>query len=430
MRIFMGLNEIAGYFSNLKKGFNELGIDCTFVSLEEHPFQYGCDEEPTVLVKYLKKIRSTKKARNIFMQKFKSVLLLINSFLFLCWTMSKYDVFVFGFNSTFYKYYDLPILKLFNKKIIFIFFGSDSRPPYISGKYFSSNKSIDECIINTRQKKEIIKKIEKYADVIINSPPQAFFHERPFILGAMIGFPFESSKVLEGTLLKPEKKISNECVRILHAPSNPVVKGTEKIRRIIERLKDRGYEIDFIEIIGRPHHEVILEIMRCDFVITQMYSDAPMPGFATEASYFGKPALLGGYYAAMVDEDIPKKNIPPSVFCHPDKVEETVEKLIVDKEYRLEMGKKARNFIRQHRLPKKVAEHYLKLITGEIPDEWYYNPQRIRYLHGSGISEDNVKKVIRDVINKGGVEALQISDKPELEKLLMEFAGIEDGEQC
>ena len=50
-KILIGLEEIAGYNSNLKKGFKKLGIDCTFIDLTYHSFQYGGDDKPNIFVK-------------------------------------------------------------------------------------------------------------------------------------------------------------------------------------------------------------------------------------------------------------------------------------------------------------------------------------------------------------------------------------------
>lgn len=51
MKIFIGLTEIAGYYSNLKKGFEELEIPATFVDLEYHPFKYDSHDVPNILVR-------------------------------------------------------------------------------------------------------------------------------------------------------------------------------------------------------------------------------------------------------------------------------------------------------------------------------------------------------------------------------------------
>jgi hypothetical protein len=72
----------------------------------------------------------------------------------------------------------------------------------------------------------------------------------------------------------------------------------------------------------------------------------------------------------------------------------------------------------------------VQIIKGDIPDEWFFDPKRIRYVHGMGLSEERARNIVKAVIRHGGVEALQLSDKPELENLFVAFAfpgGLPDG---
>ena len=39
-KIFIGLVEIAGYYSNLQKGFEQLGIESTFVAIHKHNYKF------------------------------------------------------------------------------------------------------------------------------------------------------------------------------------------------------------------------------------------------------------------------------------------------------------------------------------------------------------------------------------------------------
>lgn len=428
MRIFIGLTEIAGYCKNLKKGFNELGVDCEFINLTPHPFQYGGDDTPNNLVSFVRycgQQRISTPRNRILAKGFWIGLLTIMRPLLFVWALFRYDVFIFGFHTSFLGFYDLPILKLFNKKVIYMYLGSDSRPPYIDGfiQPGTSDKKIKQLVSLTKAKKKNVQIIDKYADIIINYPPMAYFHQREFVLGLVIGIPFS----LDGKTHEQEIKISNQedssnSIRILHSPSNPEVKGTAIIRQTIERLKQKGYQIDFIEITGQPNEVVLNELSKCDFIIDQLYSDTPLAGFATEAAFFGKPAVVGGYYNKMIRDDIPANAIPPSLYCHPDEIEDAIEKMIVDAQYRVRLGIEAHKFVTENWSSKKVAEKYLRIINGDIPNEWLYDPKQIKYIYGAGLPEERVKEIIRGMVTTGTRDALQLQDKPELEKSMLEFA--------
>lgn len=425
-RIFIGLRELSGYYHHLKKGFDALGIDSVFVNLNGNPFQYGFDNNPPLI-----------NALNNFTQKL-GILFFGNwilrviwvfflqniiSFFLFPWALFRYDVFLFASNSTFFFFLDLPILKLFRKKVIYVFHGSEARPVYLNGYVIKNDRrfSIITGIIVARLQKIMISVIDKLADHIINIPPQAHFHSRSFISWWMIGVPHHYVK--DSKSVSIGKVSSDNSVRILHAPSKPEPKGTPKIRQAIESLKKKGYSINYVEITGRPNSEVLEELRKCDFIVDEIYSDTPMAVFATEAAFAGKPAVVGSYYITQLKEDLPADNRPPSMFCHPDLLEAAMEKLIVDQTFREDLGKEAQKFVTTNWSARKVAQNYLMLITGDFPREWLFDPCNIRYLHGCGMSEVNAKIIITSFLKTGGKKSLCLSDKPELEEMFIRFAG-------
>ena len=356
-RIFLGLMEIAGYYKNLKDGFHQLGVDCDFISLTPNRFNYGGSEDNFLIrwLRFLNQQRMSTPRSQVINKIFLISIINILKIGLLLYALYKYDVFIFGFKSTFFGYFELPIMKLLGKKIVYVFHGSDSRPPYINGKW--KDFGADGCIALSAKQKEQIRIIEKYADVIINHLPTAQFHQRPFILWLLIGIP--SQKDVEKC---DEDRSDSErnCLRILHSPSHPQTKGTLAIRKAIENIKLKGYSLELIEISGKPNSVVLEELAKCDFVVDQLYSDMPMAGFATEAASYGKPAVVGGYYSQYLEKDTPKDKIPPSHYCHPDNLEQAIEKMIVDEDYRLELGRKAKTFVETYWTPKQVAQRYLK----------------------------------------------------------------------
>ena len=419
-RILIGLREIAGYGANLRKGFRQLGLECDFISTHNHPFKYGGDDT-NLLVRWSRWIdakrahtpRSQSPRRALWSSLFGLARLLL-----LLWALPRYDVFIFLTRGSFLKHFDLPVLKLLNKKIVFIYPGNE-RAPYISGSRMAlgaKSLSIEQCIREAEKTKKSMRTMNKYADVLIDYPPTGHFHERPFALSVTV--PYEDDINQEAI----ERDSHTGSVRILHAPSYPEYKGTSEIRQVIKALESKGYNIEFVEVSGKPHSVVLEELLRCDFVVDELYNDAPLGCLATEAAFHGKPTVNAGYYAEHIRKDIPADWIPPSYFCHPDEIEQAIEKMIVDEDYRLELGRKAKAFVETHCSPKQIANHYLQLIQGNVPQEWLYDPMNIRYLHGYGISESRAREVVRAVIEEGGVEALQLDDKPELREMFVAFA--------
>jgi glycosyltransferase involved in cell wall biosynthesis len=419
-KVFIGLREIAGYFSSLKKGFDENGIECAFLNLGGNRFNYSAGKNPIwisslnfVGVHFGSKFSKNFVLRFLWLVIFQNIFSLFAFFL----SVFKYDVFIFGGNSSFFFFLDLPILKLLRKKIIFVFLGTDSRPLYLNGYVFNGEKKIALMTILTWIQKRVIKFIENHATVIINHPPQAYFHEKNYIAGLLLGIPYENI-----SLNSKETKKSNQGypLRIIHIPSKSGPKGSIKFSEIITRLKSR-YNIEYIEISGIPHNKVIDIIRTADFAIDELYSDTPMAVFATECAFHRVPSVVGSYYAEMIKEDFLDYQIPPSLFVFPEEIEKAIEKMITDKEFRLDLANKAYDFVTSNWSASIVAEKYLRLIRGDIPKDWYMNPYSISYLYGCGLEKSEVKRNISLFVNKGGIGALCLRDKPELESKYLEW---------
>lgn len=427
MRVFIGLTEVAGYFGNLAKGLGELGIETKFVDLYAHPFQYagdaGARDRLVDLYRSLSRRRAMvpagRKLRVLWwawLQKVCALGILLKAAM-TC------DVFIFSSDTTFVRYLDLPILRLLGKRLIFVFSGSDHRPPYMDGVAVTSldDETVARCGVMTTRVKAKLRKVERQADVIVGHHLSAHLHERRIVPFLLLGIPFATTTRPRPTA--PERAAGP--VRIVHAPSTPRQKGTREIREAIEALRATGLAIELVELVNQRNQVVLEELARCDFVVDELYSDSRMAGLATEAAFFGKPTVVGGYAR---DEDMAIDGIyPPSSFapvhhCHPDDIEEAIRRLVTDIPYRTALGERAREFVTRNWSPSTVARRYVALIENEIPESWMFDPREIRYVSGTGIPESVTRAAVRRLVELRGVGALCLSDKPELEATLLAFA--------
>ena len=427
-RIFIGMKEISGYYGQLAKGLREKGYAVTFFCGDEHPYGYECSKEsqPGLVALYMK--ARALRARTPRKKLFRKLLYVGGSCvlgsLFFCWAILKHDVFLFAFGSSILQgNRDLPLLKLFGKRVICnIAHGSDARPPYVDGAYLDDDGQhldihvLENLTENLRKRCDFI---GRHADLVLGAPLTCHFISVPIINLFQFGLPYNLRRF-------PESGPKNEsAIRILHCPSHPQAKGTPRIREAIRSLQQKGLNLCLMEVIGQPNSVVLQELARCDFVVDQLYSDTPMAGFATEAAWFGKPAVVGGYGWDILKKHIPEDMFPPSQICYPDELEEAIERLVTDETYRLELGERARLFVQEKWSAECVAEKYIRLIGGNIPDEWFTDPKDVIYMHGGGLPEEKVKEIVRNLIFAKGVKALQLADRPELERAFVEFAGLD-----
>lgn len=431
LRVFIGSVEISGIAEALADGMRTFDVDAQVVLGFPHPFKYGT-KTASVLVKVWQRIGAARMATTRDRMPLKILLVVAHSiwaWLVLMSVIARYDVFIFIFGQTITNTaFELWLLKRLGKKIIFVYVGSDSRPPYMDGALFPGPatgqlpssatllRSVNRC-------KRRIKLHERYADYLVNSSSTAHFHERPYINWFALGIP---KTLTTSTQIPSRQTLSAANVRILHCPSHPLAKGTAEITDTIERLRRKGYSIELVKIQGLPNEVVLQELALCDFIVDQLYSDTPMAAFATEAAFFGKPAVVGGYFADSIKQYFNLIDIPPSLFVSPNDLESAIERLVVDSPYRLQLGEQARQFVLTRWSPKAVAGRYLQLINDDVPSQWWCDPAVVRYLSGCGLPEERARQLVALLVSRFGPSSLQVQDKPWLEAALVEFSRVGD----
>lgn len=410
LRVCIGMGEIAGWGVALEKGLQKQGCCANFYSRKRHPFMYR--EKENKISRFLQCCDDNlnENLHNGILHFLGRVVQEFLMLLFLFYTLCKYNIFVFIFHNTIlWHELDLPILKLFHKKVIIIECGDDIRPPYISGSAILHNQLVD-IVRDTKKQKAKAVWSEKYANYIISHPPMALLHEKPCIQMEAFGL----INNIESYQLEENWRDDNGVTTILHAPSVTWIKGTEEIRKIIYELQEEGYRIKYIEIQGKTNEEVIAALKICDFVVDQVYSDTPLAGFATEAAHFGKPAVVGGEYASYIAQELSSQWIAPSVYVIPSQMKHAIRNLIENVTYRRELGKRAYAFVHNYWEKSQVIERLLRIIHDDIPPEYFFDPKDIQYIYGGYTSLENIQNTIRQIISIYGVDALQINDKPNI----------------
>ena len=79
---------------------------------------------------------------------------------------------------------------------------------------------------------------------------------------------------------------------IIHAPSNPVIKGTNIIITALNELKEEGIKFKFILLKDTDNRIVLQNLSNADIAVDQLYSEGPAT-FAIEAMAAGCAVLCG-----------------------------------------------------------------------------------------------------------------------------------------
>ena len=427
LRIAFAPVEIAGYYRNLCIGLQELGVDSRQLLVEAHGFRYGehPPDDPIARFALDAAQRSDPKKQPGLGRFLLRPINLASRAALVAHAARSYDVLVLAYGSSLLHLADLPLLKRLGKKLVFVFHGTDSRPPYLNGKKVRSAGEHPGPYLarEARSIKRSVAWINRYADAIIDNPLSGHFHLRPFVNWFEVLIPCaHDERFSRAAATVAAAGPCGQALRIVHAPSDPASKGSDLIAAAIERARRRGTAIEYVELKGRPNAEVLEELARCDFVIDELYSDVPGASLCFEAAAFGKPAIVGGYGQEQFQRWIRPERVLPTHYTRPELLDAAIERMAGDVAYRSELGARAQRFVTETCSPAAVASRMLRVIEGDVPPSWLVSPDELGYAHGFGMTEPMARSTIRSVIEAGGDAALQLSEKPELVRRLRAFA--------
>jgi len=351
LRIFIGPMEISNIGVILSRAFRERGISVSVVSTGKHQFRKGVMYDEILCPPDIRRFNYIQK--RITLIKY-WIPIFLKYFI-------RNDAFIFLFgNSLFPKNLDLPLYRLFGKKTIMWFLGSDikdyeKRRIELEGmgvKYIPNNKA-NESENAKKNKRRMIKKVEKYVDHLITGPSIAQLLTRSYYgenLSNRIYMPFDLKSVNYQCSDNPE-------ILIIHAPSNQSVKGTTQILDVISRLRDESYVFEFRLLQNTSSIKVRQALTEADIAIDQLFAYGPGM-FALEAMASGC-AVLGG-------------NLP-AVSCYPldlpilhtdtDNIYSNLKKLLDNSEYRKKLAEKGRKYVEMYHDSNKIAGKIIKILS-------------------------------------------------------------------
>ena len=246
MRVLHAPQNIGGMAGMLAKAQRELGVDAQAYSFSNSVFQYASD--------YGLSCRGTL-ARQVqalwFAAKFSLT----------------FDVFHFYFGESLLgpSLADVPWLRRLGKKVFFHFCGCDIRDSKKTVARYESS-ACKECwpMLCSANRKEAQRMAYEQADSIFVSTPDLLeFVESARLLPQPINleqFDRVRSGLSASTLAR-----RRDGVRIVHAPTNRQIKGTEYLEKAVRQLNAEGLDIELVLVERRPYGEAL-----------QIYNDADL----------------------------------------------------------------------------------------------------------------------------------------------------------
>lgn len=265
--------------------------------------------------------------------------------------MTKCDVFIFMYNTVYPDRRDFKFLKSHGKKVVMIFCGDDARW-YNSQKqefeglgldYIIYPDDYDHSLKSLNYRLDLIRKAEKYADLIYSKREQSQLQIRPFrhfpmtVLGSDYKFKSNSQRVIP---------------RVVHAPSSPIFKGTKYVLEVVKNLKMEGVKFDFILLENVPNHKAKEIYEDCDIIIDQLLATGG-GRLSTEGLACGKIVMSRMNYT-VYDQGFPTDSCP-IIDVGPENLQSELRKIILDSEFRNSLSNEGPIYVNKYLLAEKFC---------------------------------------------------------------------------
>ncbi|MBW8173419.1 hypothetical protein K0651_10235 [Ornithinimicrobium sp. Arc0846-15] len=126
--------------------------------------------------------------------------------------------------------------------------------------------------------------------------------------------------------------LSGDVPTVLHAPSNPLLKGSAEIDSVLQQMEDEGL-LAYRRLVGVPHAEMAATIAAADIVIDQIVLSNPGVLLA-ESMAAGRivVAHLRDEVRMKMQSNDPQGEAPPVFEATPDNLREVIAGLLADRE--------------------------------------------------------------------------------------------------
>lgn len=275
----------------------------------------------------------------------------------------RYDVLHFYFGRSFFNwasdrewfggFFDVKLARRLGRKIFMTLQGCDAR---LSDEN-SARNDITMCHLgrcqyaaecrkthDRRRRRLITKFLPLFDRVFILNPDLA--HDVP---GATF-LPYANVDVDKCQPIYPR---TEGPIRLLHAPSNASIKGTQYIVDAVATLKQR-WPIELMLVQGMPHAEAVKLYTKADLVVDQLLAGW-YGGFAVEMMALGKP-VAGyvresdmGHVPTNMRSEIPLLRLTPTTLVH------DLENLFKNRHHWVEWGQRSRQFVMRWHHPGRIA---------------------------------------------------------------------------
>lgn len=418
LRVFVGLIEISGYYGRIVSHLRSEGYPISFREISPHRFDYNHSSE-LLSYRYVRYLDAIPGEPWSFMPAIRRRLFGLH---FIYWAVTNHDVFVFVYGQSFNRFnLDLILLRLMRKRVVSsIWHGSEARPGYMDGAIWSLALRDKDPVryvykFSLKQQRQV-RRLQFLSTDIIAHPLNSQFLTKDAINATSIGIPPPASSN-QITI----RNIPTYPLRIVHVPSDRAVKGSDRIKQIVEDIKsDLPGLLEYQEIHGVTN-QVVLEILsNSDLLIDQLYSDTVWSGVGVEAANLSLPVVLGNVNLPELKKFVKPQYFPPAFVTSPENFEVLLREVVIDPYGIQTMGMRAKVFVDNNWDVKLVAIRFMRAITGQYDNDFAFDPLSVQHIFGGGISTRDLTAIWAEGYKRFGKKFFSLHRRPDLMKFIFQ----------
>lgn len=329
IRIFHGPNNTGGIGYRLSRFQRQRGMHSDFWTLREHPRKKDFD---ICLTLDKKTTLEALKAR---------------LYMFL-YCLLNYKIFHFyAGHSLLPLNLDLPILRLFRKRLVMTYCGSDIRLLKVEKERHGFVDLLRKAGFTERRDKTNLRKMFWHRLWVhkVTAPRNLFRYAREVYPSKMI-----STIWINNIDIFPDQKKAriehparNKTPLIVHAPTSQLKKGTEIIETALAELKNKGVVFDYQRIENKTHSEAIEIMAKSDIVVDQIIVGG-IGNVGLEALAMGKTLCI--YLVEEIVEEL--QGDLPLLNINMQNIEELIHRAVTDHSLRERFAFEGPAFLKKH----------------------------------------------------------------------------------
>ena len=355
MRILVGTREVAGILHDFAGAFRSIGHQVTSVIMERHPFFQHLSYDVDLMRPVLDWPNGLARSSNPLAAALRSSAERGARLARLARLVLAHDVFVYFWAGESLRWNtELPYLRWLGKKIITVCCGSDIRHASAYSQEYAelirqgSCRELRDLRPSERTKPLAfslanLRAAELHSDVILSVPNQSGLAVRPY---HHVFLPLDVSSFRSSI---PGRMVP----RVVHAPSNSGMKGSDQILPALERLKAEGVPLELQYLHDVTNAEVLRAMSEADVLVDQLHF--PLHGKA------GVEAMASGCALATCNRQVQEPFPPNRPIWHidPGNVYEQLKRLLTDRELRVRLAEEGLAYISRYHDQQCVARRVL-----------------------------------------------------------------------